>query len=163
MEKVETGQFVSVHYKGTLENGDVFDTSEGRHPLEIQIGTGQIIAGFEKALMGMSLNEKKTFTLDPEEAYGQKDDSLNHSFDRADVPAEMQIEADQIIALSSPDGRQVPARVIEADDKKVVVDLNHPLAGETLTFEIEIVGISKTQTQDPAGCGDGCHCGSDSD
>ncbi len=162
MQKVQTGQFVSVHYKGTLENGDVFDTSEGRHPLEVQIGAGQIIAGFEKALMDMSLNEKKVFTLDPNEAYGQKDESLSHSFDRADIPAEMNIEVGQTVALSSPEGQQVPAQVIEADDKKVVVDLNHPLAGETLTFDIEVVGISSTQTQDSQeGCGTGCQCSSD--
>ncbi len=162
MEKVETGKFVSVHYKGTLENGEVFDTSEGRHPLEVQIGAGQIIAGFEKALMDMSLNEKKVFTLDPNEAYGQKDESLSHSFDRADIPAEMNIEVGQTVALSSPQGQQIPAQVIEADDKKVVVDLNHPLAGETLTFDIEVVGISSTQTQDSQeGCGTGCQCSSD--
>ena len=160
MEKVETGQFVSVHYKGTLQNGEVFDTSEDRHPLEVQIGEGQIIAGFEKALMGMSLNEKKVFTLDPEEAYGQKDESLTHSFPRADVPAEINPEVGQTVALSSPEGQQVPALITEVDDEKVVVDLNHPLAGQTLTFDIEVVGISATATQDPAGCGGDCACSS---
>jgi peptidylprolyl isomerase len=147
MEKVETGQFVSVHYKGTLQNGEVFDTSEGRHPLEVQIGEGQIISGFENALMGMSLNEKKVFTLDPEDAYGQKDESLTH-------------EVGQTVALSSPEGQQVPALITEMDDEKVVVDLNHPLAGQTLTFDIEVVGISATATQEPAGCGSGCACSS---
>ena len=160
MEKVETGQFVSVHYKGTLQDGEVFDTSEGHHPLEVQIGEGQIISGFEKALMGMSLNEKKVFTLDPEEAYGQKDESLTHSFPRADVPVEINPEVGQTVALSSPEGQQVPALITEVDDEKVVVDLNHPLAGQTLTFDIEVVGISATATQDPAGCGSGCACSS---
>jgi peptidylprolyl isomerase len=160
MQKVETGQFVSVHYKGTLQNGEVFDTSEGRHPLEVQIGTGKIISGFEKALMGMSLNEKKVFTLDPEDAYGQKDDSLTHSFPRKDVPAEVNPEVGQTVALSSPEGRQVPAMITKVDDEKVVVDLNHPLAGQTLTFDIEVVGISDTATQDPAGCGGSCACSS---
>jgi peptidylprolyl isomerase len=160
MQKVETGQFVSVHYKGTLQNGEVFDTSEGRHPLEVQIGAGQIIPGFEKALMGMSLNEKKAFTLDPEDAYGQKDDSLTHSFPRKDVPAELNPEVGQTVALSSPEGQQVPAMITQVDDKKVVVDLNHPLAGQTLNFDIEVVGISDTATQDPAGCGGGCVCSS---
>ena len=160
MGKVETGQFVSVHYKGTLQNGEVFDTSEGRHPLEVQIGEGQIISGFENALMGMSLNEKKVFTLDPEDAYGQKDESLTHSFPRADVPAEINPEVGQTVALSSPEGQQVPALITEMDDEKVVVDLNHPLAGQTLTFDIEVVGISATATQEPAGCGSGCACSS---
>jgi peptidylprolyl isomerase len=160
MEKVENGHFVSVHYKGTLQSGEVFDTSEGRHPLEVEMGAGQIIPGFEEALMGMSLNEKKVFTLDPEDAYGQKDESLTHSFPRADVPAEMNPEVGQTLALSSPEGRQFPAMITEVDDEKVVVDLNHPLAGETLTFDIKVVGISATATQDPAGCGSGCACSS---
>jgi peptidylprolyl isomerase len=160
MEKVETGLFVSVHYKGTLQNGEVFDTSEGRHPLEVQMGAGQLISGFENALMGMSLNEKKVFTLDPDEAYGQKDESLTHSFPRADVPAEIKPEVGQTVALASPEGQQVPATITEVDDEKVVLDLNHPLAGQTLTFDIEVVGISETATQDPAGCGGGCACSS---
>jgi len=160
MEKVKTGQFVSVHYKGTLQNGEVFDTSAGRHPLEVQIGEGQIISGFENALMGMSLNEKKVFTLDHEDAYGQKDESLTHSFPRADVPAEINPEVGQTVALSSPEGQQIPALITEMDDEKVVLDLNHPLAGQTLTFDIEVVGISTTATQDPAGCGSGCACSS---
>ena len=160
MEKVETGLFVSVHYKGTLQNGEVFDTSEGRHPLEVQMGAGQLISGFENALMGMSLNEKKAFTLDPDEAYGQKDESLTHSFPRADVPAEIKPEVGQTVALASPEGQQVPATITEVDNEKVVLDLNHPLAGQTLTFDIEVVGISETATQDPAGCGGGCACSS---
>ena len=160
MEKVETGLFVSVHYKGTLKSGEVFDTSEGRHPLEVQMGAGQLISGFENALMGMSLNEKKVFTLDPDEAYGQKDESLTHSFPRADVPAEIKPEVGQTVALASPEGQQVPATITEVDDEKVVLDLNHPLAGQTLTFDIEVVGISETATQDPAGCGGGCACSS---
>ena len=75
----------------------------------------------------------------------------------------MDVEVGQTVALSSPEGQQVPAQVVEADDQKVVVDLNHPLAGKTLTFDIEIVGISNSPTQQPAGCGTGCHCASDSD
>jgi len=160
MEKVESGQFVSVHYTGTLQNGEVFDTSEGRHPLEVEIGAEQIIAGFEKALMGMSLNEKKVFTLNPEDAYGQRDESLTHSVSRADVPPEINPEVGQAVALATQAGQQVPAMITEVDAEKVVLDMNHPLAGETLTFDIEVVGISATPTQDPAGCGSGCACSS---
>ena len=163
MYKVKTGHYVTVHYKGTLENGEVFDSSAGRHPMEVHMGAGQVITGFEKALMGMALNEKKVFTLDPEEAYGFRDESLTHSFVRSEVPAEMDVEVGQTVALSSPEGQQVPAQIVEADDKKVVVDLNHPLAGKTLNFDIEVVGISDSPTQQPAGCGTGCHCASDSD
>ena len=80
MEKVENNLYVSVHYKGTLADGQVFDTSEGRQPLEVLMGAGQLIQGFENELMDMTLNEKKTFTLQPEDAYGERDDSMMHNF-----------------------------------------------------------------------------------
>ena len=160
MEKVENGLFVSVDYKGTLQNGEVFDTSQGRQPLEVQMGAGQLIKGFEKALLGMSLNEKKTFTLEAEEAYGQRDESLSHSFSRADVPPEMDPRIGQTVALSTPEGQKIPARIVQVNDENVTVDMNHPLAGEVLNFEIEVVGISSTPTQDPATCGSGCDCSS---
>ena len=160
MGKVENGVFVSLHYKGTFQNGEVFDTSEGRHPLEVQMGAGQLVPGLEKAMLGMSLNEKKVLTIEPEEAYGHVDKSLTHSFARSDVPSEMNAEVGQVVALTSPEGQQVPAQIIEVNDEQVVVDLNHPLAGETLTFDIEVVGISSTATQDHTGCGTGCACSS---
>lgn len=147
MEKVENGLFVQVHYKGTLEDGEVFDGSEGREPLEVQMGAGQLIPGFEAALMEMKVGDKKTFTLSPEEAYGPRSDERTMDFPASDVPPEMNPQVGQTIALSTPDGQQVPATITHVDDEKVVVDLNHPLAGESLTFEIEVVGISKEATQ----------------
>ena len=156
MQKVEKGLYVSVHYKGTLDNGDVFDSSEGRMPLEVQMGAGQLIKGFEAALDDMALNEKKTFTLTPEEAYGLRDDERVHHFPRTEVPPEMNPQVGQAIALTSPDGRQIPARIAAVDDEQITVDLNHPLAGQALTFAIEVVGISPTATQAQAGCGGGC-------
>lgn len=158
MEKVEKGVFVSVDYKGSLQNGQVFDTSHGRRPLEVQMGSGQLIAGFENELMGMTLNDKKTFTLEPEDAYGHRDESLTREFARADLPSEIEPEIGMMLALQSPEGRQVPARITHLDDEKLSVDLNHPLAGEALTFEIEVVGISDSPTQSHAGCGSGCDC-----
>ncbi len=158
MQKVANGLFISVHYTGTLDNGNVFDSSEGRPPLEVQMGAGQLIRGFEAALADMALNEKKTFTLSPEEAYGPWDEKQMHRFARADVPPEMDPQVGQAIALTTPDGRQVPARIAEVDDERVIVDLNHPLAGQSLTFAIEVVGISPTATQQHAGCGGGCDC-----
>jgi peptidylprolyl isomerase len=162
METVQDGLFISVAYKGTLANGDIFDSSEGRQPLEIQMGAGQLIKGFEAALAGMSLNEKKTFTLSPDEAYGHRNDEMMHTFSREEIPPEMNPEAGQTIVLTTPDNQQIPAQITEANEEKVVVDLNHPLAGESLTFAIEIVGISETQTQQPQGCDCGCdHTGCD--
>ncbi len=162
VERVEKDLYVSVHYNGTLENGEVFDSSQGRRPLEVRMGAGQVIEGFERELFGMSLNEKKTFTLDPEEAYGQRDDKLRHDFSRSEVPSHMNLEVGMTIGLQTNQGRQVPAQVVHLDDETVTVDLNHPLAGESLTFEVEVVGISETPTQKPSGCGAGCDCSSGS-
>jgi peptidylprolyl isomerase len=158
VKKVENGLFVSVDYKGTLNNGDIFDSSHGRQPMEAKIGAGHLITGFENQLIGMSLNEKKTFTLEPEEAYGKRNENLRQHFPRADVPPEMNLQVGMAISLQTPEGRQVPAQIVNLDDEKVTVDMNHPLAGETLTFEIEVVGISDTPTQAPSACGCGCDC-----
>ncbi len=155
METVKNGLFVSVDYTGTLDNGDVFDSSTGKQPLEIQMGQGQLIKGFEAALMGMGLNEQKKFTLPPEEAYGQKNDAMMHSFSRTEIPGEMNPRIGDSVALTTQDGQQVPARIVDVTDESVTVDMNHPMAGKALTFEIEVMGISKTATQEQ-GCGCGC-------
>ena len=158
METVKNGQFVQVHYKGTLESGEVFDSSQGRAPLEVQLGAGQLIKGFENELLGMGLQEKKLFTLTPADAYGERDESLQHSFDRKELPADAQPKVGDTVGLQSENGQQFPARIVHADEKKVVVDLNHPLAGKALTFDIEVVGISDKATPAAAGCA-GCSGG----
>ena len=161
MQKVENGMFVSVHYTGTLENGDQFDTSDGRPPLEFKVGGGQMIKGFDAQVLGMSLNDKKEFTLAPEDAYGERNEEYQHEFPRSEMPAEINPEVGQTMALTSPEGQHIPARVVAVDDEKVTFDLNHPLAGQSLTFNIEVVGISETPTQQPAGCGGDCSSGCD--
>jgi peptidylprolyl isomerase len=118
-----------------------------------------LIQGFEDALMGMVEKDKKTFTLRPEEAYGERDETLKRSFDRSEVPRGFDPEVGQTVALHTPQGQQIPAKIVSVDEKKVTVDLNHPLAGKSLTFEIEVVGISDTPTQTPS-CGSGCDCSS---
>jgi len=160
MQKVENGLFVSVEYTGTLDNGDEFDSSKGRLPLEVQIGAGNVIPGFESALMGMAVNETKTFTLSPEDAYGERDDSRVHEFPKTEIPQGMEPEVGQILTLTTKDGQQIPARVDRIEDAYVVFDLNHPLAGQALTFAIEVVGISETQTQTQESCGCGSTCAS---
>jgi len=160
MEKIENGIFVSVDYKGTLRNGEVFDTSSGRQPLEVQIGAGNVIKGFEEELLGMSLNEKKSFTIEPEDAYGQRDESLKRVFARAEVSPEIDLQVGQIVGIRSQEGQHIPASIVQVDDENVTADMNHPLAGEVLHFEIEVVGISSTPTQDPDECGHGCDCSS---
>ncbi len=162
MEKAANGKFVSVEYTGTLQNGEVFDSSKGRQPLEVHMGAGQMIPGFEKALQGMALNEKKTFTLSPDEAYGERDESCTQSIDRKEVPPGFTPEVGMTVGLSAPTGQQIPAQITEVTDEKITLDLNHPLAGESLVFDVEVVGISDTPTQVSA-CSGGCASGCDTD
>lgn len=141
METVEKGKIVQVHYKGTLENGEVFDSSQDNEPLEVAVGQGQLISGFEDALMGMSVNEKKVFTLPPEEAYGRRNEEATRTFSRDEVPQELSVEKGQMVAVTTPQGEQIPAKVVDVDEQGLTIDFNHPLAGETLIFEVEVVGI----------------------
>lgn len=163
MEKVENGTYTSVEYTGTLVNGQVFDSSNGRQPLEVHMGAGQMIKGFEAQLMGMALNERKVFTLSPEDAYGSKNAELMQSIPRSEIPPDMDVKVGMIVGFITPDGDQVPARIIEMDEGQLIVDLNHPLAGESLTFEIEVVGISNTPAQESTSCQSGCDCSCDCD
>jgi peptidylprolyl isomerase len=158
LEKAENGNYISVEYTGKLKDGQVFDTSEGRQPMEVHIGAGQMIPGFEAQLMGMALNEKKVFTLSPEEAYGQRNDDLMQSVPRSEVPPDMDVTVGMVVGLMTQDGKRIPARIVQLDEEELTMDLNHPLAGESLTFEIEVVGISDTPTQEPSGCSAGCDC-----
>ena len=160
MDKVENGLFVSVEYKGTLGNGEVFDTSQGTRPLEVKMGAGRLIKGFENALMGMSLNEKKTFTLQPEEAYGNRDEELKTSIPRKEIPPGANPQVGQTVTLTSPEGQQIPGRIAEVNEKAVTIDLNHPLAGESLTFEVEVVGINNEPAHAEPGCSPSCDCSS---
>jgi peptidylprolyl isomerase len=157
---VENGKYVSVEYTGTLSDGEVFDSNVGRRPMEILMGAGQLIPGFESQLQGMALAEKKSFTVTPEEAYGQKDDRLMQSVSRSEVPPDMDIRVGMVVGFMAPDGHKVPARIVQMDDEKLTVDLNHPLAGKSLTFEIAIVGISNVPTQEiEDGCSGDCSSG----
>ena len=153
MDKVTKGLFVRVHYTAILENGEVFDSTRGGEPIEVHVGQGEVIRGFEAALIDMRLNEKKVFTLSPEEAYGQRDESLLRSFRRRELPPGFNPQKGEIIALQSSDGTQIPALVSDADDEQITIDLNHPLAGKSLTFDIEVVGISDQPT-----IIEGCNC-----
>ena len=157
MKTVTNGLYVQVHYEGTLQDGETFDSSRSGLPLEIKMGDGQIIQGFEEALMGMETSEKKKFTVDPDKAYGERDESLERSFDRSQVPPEMNLKAGDTVGLHTAQGQRVPVTVKSVDDQKVVVDLNHPLAGKTLIFDIEVMGITDQPTQVGCGCGCGSH------
>ncbi len=159
MKKVESGKFVKVNYTGRLQNGDVFYTTNDSRPTEVQIGAGRVIKGFEDALMGMAENEKKTFTLAPEEGYGERDETLEQRFMRTDLPDGFDPKVGDVLALRTPHGGQLPGTVKYMDAERITVDLNHPLAGQVLSFDVEIMEINDEATQPactPSTCGSGC-------
>ncbi|MCK8600953.1 FKBP-type peptidyl-prolyl cis-trans isomerase [Desulfoferrobacter suflitae] len=157
MNKAEKGKFVKVHYTGKYENGEVFDSSSGCEPLEVQLGCGQVIPGFEKALEGMQPNEKKSFTLEPSQAYGERNDDLEQSFQRSDFPDDFSPEVGQVLVLQTPEQGQFPATVKALQGDSVVLDLNHPLAGKSITFDVEVTEVNDQPTAASA-CGCGCSC-----
>ena len=132
---------VKVEYIGKLDDGSVFDQSKEGQPLEFVVGIGQMIPGFDKAVEGMKLNEEKTFTLTPEEAYGSKDTNFVKDFPRESFPPNANPAVGMVIGMTSPSGEQRPAKIVNVTDKVITVDLNHPLAGENLTFSIKVVSI----------------------
>jgi peptidylprolyl isomerase len=159
MDKVANGLFVSIDYTGTLDDGEIFDSSEGRQPLEIQIGAGSVLPGFESALMDMTLNDTKTFRLSADDAYGERDDSRMHEFPKSEIPPGMEPTVGQVLMLSTPQGERIPARVDSINEQNVIFDLNHPLAGQALNFKIKVVGINEKATQEHVGCGSHCSTG----
>ncbi len=144
MVKVQQGHVISVHYLGTLADGEVFDTSHGRDPLQFEVGAGQMIAGFDAAVVDMEVGEKKTVTLEAKDAYGERRDDLMLPLPKTQLPEDMEVKVGQEFHLSQEDGQQIPATVAGLTENEIVFDLNHPLAGETLTFDIELVTIHET-------------------
>ena len=142
MSLVKEGQNVKVHYKGTLDDGTEFDNSRTRgQVLEFQVGTGQMIKGFDAAMVGMGLGEVKTFTLTSDDAYGPVQDEAFRDFPRDAFGADIKLEIDGVVHGSSPDGQAMIAKVAAINEETVTLNLNHPLAGKDLTFEIELVEI----------------------
>jgi peptidylprolyl isomerase len=141
MQSAKSGDTVRVHYTGKLDDGSVFDSSEGRDPLEFQLGGGQVIPGFEQALEGMSPGDERSVTIAPDEAYGPRRDELVLVVPRVELPAEMQPEVGQQLQLSQ-EGQSFIVTVADVNESEVVLDANHPLAGEELTFELQLVDIA---------------------
>jgi FKBP-type peptidyl-prolyl cis-trans isomerase 2 len=141
MSTVKQGDKVAVHYRGTLDDGTLFDTSEGREPLEFSVGAGMMIAGFDKGVVGMSLGEKKSIHIPCDEAYGQSNPDAIISLPRADVPADMNPEVGMAMHLSDDQGQIIPVMVVGLTDDTITLDANHALAGKDLNFDIEIVSI----------------------
>jgi peptidylprolyl isomerase len=143
MQSAKQGDMVSVHYTGTLTNGTTFDSSIGREPLSFTVGAGQMIKGFDDALPGMNVGDKKTITIAPEDAYGPRSEEAMIQFPTANIPADMKLEVGMQLQLSDQSGRPFPVKVVELQADFVVLDANHFLAGETLIFDIELVSIGE--------------------
>ena len=135
------GDKVKIDYTGTLEDGSVFDTSEGKQPLEFEVGTGKVIKGFDAAIEGMEKGEEKEITLQPADAYGDHNPALIKKIPRDKLPSGQEPKEGMVLALNTPDGKQFPAKITALDDKEVSIDLNHPLAGKVLKFKVKLVDI----------------------
>jgi peptidylprolyl isomerase len=141
METAKKGDTVSVHYTGRLNNGTVFDSSRNGDPLTFELGGGQLIQGFDQAVMGMEVGETKTVELAPSEAYGARRDDLEFEMERSSFPESIEPEEGQQLQMRQRNGQPLIVTVIDADDETVTLDANHPLAGQELIFDIELLEI----------------------
>lgn len=141
MESAKAGDTVRIHYTGTLEDGTQFDTSAGRDPLEFSLGEGEVIAGFEEAVDGMAVGESKTIKIEPEQAYGPRREQLVQDVPRKQLPNDLQPAVGMQLRAQREDGEPMQFVVTEVTEEAITVDGNHPLAGQPLKFEIELVAI----------------------
>jgi FKBP-type peptidyl-prolyl cis-trans isomerase 2 len=143
MTQVKENNTVKVHYTGKLADGQVFDTSEGKEPLAFTLGEGRLIPGFEKGLIDMKLNEKKTTNLTKDEAYGDPREDLIIEVPKSELPQEMTPEVGMGLVSRTPEGQEMNLLVVEVREETVVLDGNHPLAGKDLIFDLEVVEITE--------------------
>lgn len=143
MKQVKEGDLVKVHYTGKMVNGEQFDSSVGKEPLEFTVGAGQMIKGFDAAMPGMSLGQKKTINIAPEDAYGPRSEEAIIEFPKENVPADMVLEPGMPLTLSNQAGQPVSVIVVEVKDDIIILDANHFLAGQELIFDIELMEISE--------------------
>jgi peptidylprolyl isomerase len=142
MSQAKSGDKVKVHYTGKFEDGEVFDSSEGREPLEFTLGEGNVIPGFDNGVIGMDLNDKKSITIPPDDAYGQRRDDMVLEVKKTDFPENITPELGQQLQMTNPNGQAVNVVITDVKEETVTLDANHPLAGKTLVFEIELVEIA---------------------
>ncbi|MBO3116978.1 peptidylprolyl isomerase [Winogradskyella sp. DF17] len=141
MSKVKENDTVKVHYTGKLNNGQVFDSSLEREPLEVKLGEGQLIPGFENGLINMEVNEKKTITIDKLQAYGEVVEDLFQKVAKSQLPEDLKVEVGMGLVGSNGQGAEQQFRVAAVNEDHIIVDANHPLAGQDLTFDLELVEI----------------------
>lgn len=141
MQQVKSGDKIKVHYHGRLTNGETFDKSEGREPLEFEVGSGMVIKGFDDGVTGMAVGDKKTINIPADEAYGPKNPDMIIDMPKDRFPKDMEIEVGMPLSMSDGQGQQFQVVVAEVQEEVVILDANHPLAGEDLIFDLELVEI----------------------
>lgn len=141
MQQVKKGDTVKVHYHGRLTSGETFDKSEGREPLEFEVGSGMVIKGFDDGVTGMAVGEKKTVNIPFQEAYGPKNPDMLIEMPKERFPKDMEIEVGMPLGMSDGQGQQFQVVIIEIKEDVVMLDANHPLAGQDLIFDLELVAI----------------------
>jgi len=141
MQQVKSGDKIKVHYHGRLTNGETFDKSEGREPLEFEVGSGMVIKGFDDGVTGMAVGDKKTINIPADEAYGPKNPDMIIDMPKDRFPKDMEIEVGMPLSMSDGQGQQFQVVVAEVKEDAVILDANHPLAGEDLIFDLELVEI----------------------
>jgi len=141
MQQVKSGDKIKVHYHGRLTTGETFDKSEGRDPLEFEVGSGMVIKGFDEGVKGMAVGDKKTIQIPFDEAYGPKSHEMIIEMSKDKFPKDMEIEIGMVLAMSDGQGQQLPVKVTEINNDSVVLDANHQLAGQDLIFDLELVEI----------------------
>jgi FKBP-type peptidyl-prolyl cis-trans isomerase 2 len=143
MQQAKEGNVVKVHYSGRLKDGTIFDSSEGREPLEFTVGAGQMIKGFDAGVLGMAIGEKKTLQIAADDAYGVRDEEAIIEFPSENIPADMKLEPGMQLTLRNQNGQPVPVIVLEVKPTVVIMDANHMLAGQDLVFDVELVEINE--------------------
>ncbi len=142
MSQAAKGDKVKVHYTGTLDDGTVFDSSREREPLEFVIGSGTLIPGFENGVLGMKVGETKTIDIPAADAYGERKDGLLASLERSEVPDNIEPKVGMFVEMELKDGNNARARIAKVDEQTIVLDFNHPLAGQDLSFEVELLAVA---------------------
>ena len=142
--KANKGNIVKIEYTGKLEDGTVFDSSKNHDkPLEFEVGSGHIIEGFDKAIVGMEKGDEKEITLKPAEAYGEINTELFKKIPKEQFPKDAKLSVGMMLEMSSPDGLKIPVIIKEIGDKEITIDLNHPMAGKTLIFNVKVLSVRK--------------------
>ena len=158
MASVAKDTIATVHYTGTLPDGEVFDSSRDKDPMTFLVGHKNMIPGFEEELMGASQGETRTFTLPPERAYGERDDDAVQQVSRDQFPENMEIKPGMMMAAQTDQG-PIPFTISEINGDQITIDFNHQMAGKTLTFEVEVIDVRDATPQElPDDCGPGCGC-----